>query len=124
MDVSALMRAYQRMRKDAAVGVDGVTKEKYGQNLEDNLGDLHARLVTKRYRHQPIRRVHIPKDKSKTRPIGISAFEDKLVQDAVREVLEAIYEQEFLDCSYGFRPGRGAHDAMVALDRIAHSPRS
>jgi len=120
MDVSALMRAYQRMRKDAAVGVDGVTKEKYGQNLEDNLGDLHARLVTKRYRHQPILRVHIPKDKSKTRPIGISAFEDKLVQDAVREVLEAIYEQEFLDCSYGFRPGRGAHDAMVALDRIAH----
>lgn len=120
IDVPALMRAYRRMRKDAAVGVDGVTKEQYGQDLERNLRDLHARLVTKRYRHQPIRRVHIPKDKGKTRPIGISAFEDKLVQDAVREVLEAIYEQDFLDCSHGFRPERSAHDAIRALDRIAH----
>jgi RNA-directed DNA polymerase len=120
MDVPALMRAYQRMRKDAAVGVDEVTKEQYGQDLENNLRDLHERLVTKRYRHQPIRRVHIPKDKGKTRPIGISAFEDKLVQDAVREVLEAIYEQDFLDCSRGFRPKRSAHDAIRALDRIAH----
>ena len=102
--------------KDAAVGVDGITKEQYGQDLEANLQDLHERLKTKRYRHQPIRRVHIPKDKGKTRPIGISAFEDKIVQDALREVLEAIYEQDFLDCSYGFRPGRSAHDAMRALD--------
>ena len=106
LDVPALRRAYRRMRKDAAVGVDGVTKEQYGQDLEGNLRDLHERLVSKRYRHQPIRRVHIPKDKGKTRPIGISAFEDKVVQDAVREVLEAIYEQDFLDCSHGFRPGR------------------
>jgi group II intron reverse transcriptase/maturase len=120
IDVPALMRAYHRMRKDAAVGVDEVTKEQYGQDLENNLRDLHERLVTKRYRHQPIRRVHIPKDKGKTRPIGISAFEDKLVQDAVREVLEAIYEQDFLACSYGFRPKRSAHDAIRALDRIMH----
>ena len=120
LDVPALRRAYRRMRKDAAVGVDGVTKEQYGQDLEDNLRDLHERLVSKRYRHQPIRRVHIPKDNGKTRPIGISAFEDKLVQDAVREVLEAIYEQDFLDCSHGFRPGRSAHDAIRALDRIVH----
>src|SRR5271157_2559450 len=120
IDVSALMRAYRRMRKDAAVGVDGVTKEQYGQALEDNLRDLHERMVTKRYRHQPIRRVHIPKDNGKTRPIGISAFEDKLVQDAVREVLEAIYEQDFLDCSHGFRPHRSAHDAIRALDRVVH----
>jgi RNA-directed DNA polymerase len=119
-DVPALRRAYGRMRKDAAVGVDGVTKEKYARDLEGNLQDLHERLVSKRYRHQPIRRVHIPKDKGKTRPIGISAFEDKLVQDAVREVLEAIYEQDFLDCSHGFRPHRGAHDAVRALDRIVH----
>jgi len=120
LDEPALMRAYRRMRKDAAVGVDGVTKELYGQDLERNLQDLHERLVSKRYRHQPIRRVHIPKDKGKTRPIGISAFEDKLVQDAVREVLEAIYEQDFMACSFGFRPKRGAHDALRALDQTAH----
>ena len=120
VDVPALERAYHRMRKDAAVGVDGITKEQYGQALETNLQDLHARLKAKRYRHQPIRRVYIPKEQGKTRPIGISAFEDKLVQDAVREVLEAIYEQDFLDCSYGFRPGRSAHDAVRTLDRIVH----
>jgi len=120
LDVPALMRAYRRMRKDAAVGVDGVTKEQYGQDLERNLLDLHERLVSKRYRHQPIRRVHIPKDKGKTRPIGISAFEDKLVQDAVREVLEAIYEQDFMACSHGFRPKRSAHDAIRALGQITH----
>jgi group II intron reverse transcriptase/maturase len=120
LDVPALKRAYGRMRKDAAVGVDGVTKEQYGQTLEDNLRELHARLVSQRFRHQPIRRVHIPKDKGKTRPIGISAFEDKWVQDAVREVLTAIYEQDFLDFSYGFRPTRSAHDAIRALDRIVH----
>jgi group II intron reverse transcriptase/maturase len=108
------------MRKDAAAGVDGITKEQYGQNLESNLRDLHERMVSKRYRHQPIRRVHIPKEKGKTRPIGISAFEDKLVQSAVREVLEAIYEQDFLPCSHGFRPGRRAHDAIRALDRVVH----
>lgn len=120
IDVPALVRTYRRMRKDAAVGVDGVTKEQYGQDLEGNLRDLHGRLVSKLYRHQPIRRVHIPKEKGKTRPIGISAFEDKLVQDAVREVLEAICERDFLPCSYGFRPGRSAHDAIRALDRIVH----
>jgi hypothetical protein len=120
LDVPALARAYHRMRKDAAVGVDGVTKEQYGQDLERNLRDLHARMKAKRYRHQPIRRVHIPKEGGKTRPIGISAFEDKLVQDAVREVLEAIYEQDFLGCSYGFRPGRRAHDAVRTLDRVVH----
>jgi group II intron reverse transcriptase/maturase len=120
IDVPALERAYHRMRKDAAVGVDGVTKEEYGQVLEANLQDLHARMKAKRYRHQPIRRVHIPKGQGKTRPIGISAFEDKLVQDAVREVLQAIYEQDFLDCSYGFRPGRSAHDAIRALNQIVH----
>ena len=118
IDVPALERAYHRQRADAAGGVDGVTKEQYGQNLEADLQDLHARLKDKRYRHQPIRRVHIPKGQGKTRPIGISAFEDKLVQDAVREVLEAIYEQEFLDCSHGFRPKRSAHDAVRTLKRI------
>jgi RNA-directed DNA polymerase len=119
IDELALYRAYGRQRADAAVGVDGVTKEDYGQDLAGNLQDLHERLRTQRYRHQPIRRVHIPKDNGTTRPLGISAFEDKLVQDAVREVLQAIYEQDFLDCSYGFRPGRSAHDAIRALHLAA-----
>ena len=120
IDVPALERAYRRQRADAAVGVDGVTKEQYGRELEANLQSLHARLKAQRYRHRPIRRVHIPKGQGKTRPIGISAFEDKLVQDAVREVLEAIYEQDFLRGSYGFRPGRSAHDAVRRLDQIVH----
>lgn len=117
IDEELLAGAYGRLRGDAAVGVDGTTKEGYGQDLERNLRSLHARLKTKRYRHQPIRRVHIPKEKGKTRPIGISTIEDKVVQNALREVLEAIYERDFLDCSYGFRPGRSAHDAVRALTR-------
>jgi len=119
IDVSALLRAYRRSRWDAAVGGDGITKERYGHNLRAYLRSLHGRLKTNCYRHQPILRVHIFKDKGKTRPIGISAFEDKLVQDVLREVLEAIYEQDFLDCSYGFRPRRSAHDALRTLDRVA-----
>jgi retron-type reverse transcriptase len=120
IEVPALERAYRRQRADAAVGRDGVTKEQYGQALEGNLQDLHARLKAKRYRHQPIRRVHIPKAQGQTRPKGISAFEDKVVQDAVREVLEAIYEQDFVGCSYGVRPGRSAHDAGRTLEEIVH----
>jgi RNA-directed DNA polymerase len=119
IDEAALTRAYRRIRKGAAVGVDGVTKEQYGKHLEANLRGLLERLKAKRYRHQPIRRVHIPKDGGKTRPIGISTIEDKIVQDGVREVLEAVYEQDFLDCSYGFRPGRSAHQALRVLDRAA-----
>jgi group II intron reverse transcriptase/maturase len=103
---------------EAAVGVEGVTKDQDGRNLEAHLQDLQARLKAKRYRHQPIRRVHIPKAQGKTRPRGISAFEDKLVQDAGREVLAAIDEQDFLDCSHGFRPERGAHGAVRTLKRI------
>jgi retron-type reverse transcriptase len=74
LDVPALERAYPRLRKEAAVGVDGITQEQYGQDLERNLQDLHERLRSQRYRHQPIRRVHIPKDQGTTRPIGVSAF--------------------------------------------------
>ena len=120
IDVPALEGAFHRLRSDAAVGVDGVSKEEYGQALEANLQDLHRRLKAKRYRHQPLRRVHIPKGGGRTRPIGISAVEDKTVQEAVREVLEAVYEQDFLECSYGFRPGRGAHDAIRALNRAVY----
>jgi group II intron reverse transcriptase/maturase len=120
LDVPSLKRAYSRARSAAAPGVDGITKEQYGKNLERNLQELHARLRSKRYRHQPIRRISIPKGKGKTRQIGIAAFEDKLVQDAIREVLQAVFEQDFLDCSYGFRPGRSPHDAVRALDRAVH----
>jgi RNA-directed DNA polymerase len=120
IDVPALARAYRRARNNAAVGVDGVTKAGYGQTLKARLQDLHERMKAKRYRHQPIRRVHIPKEGNRTRPIGVSTFEDKLVQDAIREVLEAIYEQDFLECSYGFRPNRNAHGAIRALNQAVH----
>jgi group II intron reverse transcriptase/maturase len=118
IDEEALLRAHRSLRKDAAVGVDGITKEQYGQELEGNVRGLHERLKAMRYRHQPIRRVHIPKGQGKTRPIGISCTEDKVVQAAVREVLEAVYEPIFREVSYGFRPGRSAHDALRALDRM------
>ena len=119
IDVDALRRAYTRLRGDAAVGVDGVGKREYWENLEENLKDLHHRLKTMRYRHQPIRRVYIDKEGGKKRPLGISCTEDKVVQDSLRELLEAIYEQDFLLCSYGFRPGRSAHDEMRAFDTAA-----
>jgi len=116
LDVEALRRAHDRIRRNAAVGVDGVTKEAYAEDLDNNLRVLQARMKAKQYRHQPIRRVHIPKAPGKTRPIGISCIEDKIVQGALTEVLEAVYEQDFLDCSYGFRRGRSAHDALRALN--------
>jgi group II intron reverse transcriptase/maturase len=119
IDVESLKRAYHRIRKKAAVGVDGVTKELYGQDLEDNLQNLHQRLKAMKYRHQPILRVHIPKDKNRKRPIGISCLEDKIVQGALTEILGAIYEQDFLDGSFGFRPKRSAHDALRELHRVA-----
>ncbi|MBI5544492.1 MAG: group II intron reverse transcriptase/maturase [Deltaproteobacteria bacterium] len=117
IDVPALARSFNRLRKDAAVGVDGVTVEGYGQRLEENLQALHERMKAGQYRHQPIRRVYIPKENGKERPIGVSTVEDKVVQGAIREVLEAVYEQDFLECSKGFRPERSAHDAIRAVDR-------
>ena len=117
IDIEALKRSFHRIREGAAVGVDGVTKRAYGENLEENLADLHSRLKGMKYRHQPIRRSHLPKGGGKTRPIGISTTEDKVVQGALSELLGVIYEQEFLDCSHGFRPGRSAHDALKALNK-------
>jgi group II intron reverse transcriptase/maturase len=121
LDEQALRRAYDRLRKDAAVGVDGITKEQYGRELERNVSELHGQMRAMRYRHQPIRRVHIPKDKGKTRPIGISCIADKVVQGALCEVLEAIYEPVFFDGSYGFRRGRSAHDALRALNQVLYA---
>ena len=119
IDENALRRAFKRLRNNAAVGVDGITKQEYGENLADNLRDLHGRMKAGKYRHQPLKRVHIPKGNGKTRPIGISATEDKIVQNALREVLEIVYEPIFYDCSYGFRPGRSAHDAVRFLNNEA-----
>ena len=116
IDEPLLKSVYRRLRKKAAVGVDGCTHDEYGADLDRRTGDLHRRLRTKRYRNAPIKRVHIPKDRGATRPIGISTIEDKIVQGAIRDVLEAVYEPLFSDGSYGFRPGRSAHDALRALD--------
>src|SRR6202049_1321557 len=115
IDIDWLKEAYRRTRKDGATGVDGQSAEDYAANLEDNLRSLLERAKSGTYRAPPVRRVHIPKSGGQTRPIGIPTFEDKVLQRAVAMVLEAIYEQDFLDCSYGFRPGRSAHQALNNL---------
>src|SRR6266853_648127 len=112
VDIAALERAFRRQRRQASAGIDGVTVAMYAQDLELNLRDLCARIHTGCYRPQPVRRVYIPKADGGQRPLGILALEDKIVQGAVAEVLSAIYEADFLDCSYGFRPGRSAHKAL------------
>jgi group II intron reverse transcriptase/maturase len=113
--VERLEAAYRAIRPDAAPGVDGVTWQDYGQNLAENLRDLHARVQRGAYRARPSRRVFIPKPDGRLRPLGIAALEDKVVQRALVEVLNAIYEEDFLGFSYGFRPGRSPHDALDAL---------
>lgn len=116
IDVAWLREAYRRTRKDGAVGVDGVTAAEYELDLEGNLGDLLERAKSGRYRAPPVRRVHIPKGSGgATRPIGIPTFEDKVLQRAVAMVLEEVYEQDFLDCSWGFRPGRSPHGALSSF---------
>jgi group II intron reverse transcriptase/maturase len=111
-----MMEAYRRTRKDGAVGVDGQRAEDYAQNLEENLRALLDRAKSgDRYRAPPVRRVYIPKGDGSERPLGIPSFEDKVLQRAVVMVLEPLYEQDFLNCSYGFRPGRSAHQALAAI---------
>ncbi len=114
MDIHGLKEAYRRTRKDGAVGVDGITAEEYEQDLEDNLQSLLDRAKSGAYQAPPVRRVHIPKGGSstETRPLGIPTLEDKILQRAIVMLLEPIYEQDFLDCSYGFRPERSAHQAL------------
>jgi RNA-directed DNA polymerase len=113
--VDRLREAYRAIRPGAAPGVDGVTWQDYGSELEGNLEDLHARVHRGAYRAMPVRRVFIAKADGRLRPLGVAALEDKILQRAVVEVLNAIYEQDFLGFSYGFRPGRGQHDALDAL---------
>jgi group II intron reverse transcriptase/maturase len=115
VDVARLEAAYRAIRPKAAAGMDGVTWQDYGQCLEANLQDLHRRVHSGAYRARPSRRVYIPKADGRQRPLGIAALEDKIVQRAVVEVLNAIYEEDFLGFSYGFRPGRNPHHALDAL---------
>lgn len=115
VDVDRLRAAYWAISPKAAPGVDGVTWQTYGQELEANLHDLHARVHSGGYRARPSRRAYIPKADGRQRPLGIASLEDKIVQRAVVEVLNAIYEVDFLGFSYGFRPGRKPHDALDAL---------
>jgi RNA-directed DNA polymerase len=115
VSLGRLRAAYWAIRPQAAPGVDGVTWAEYGQDLEVNLQDLYGRVQSGRYRAKPSRRVYIPKADGRLRPLGIASLEDKIVQRAVVEVLNAVYEVDFRGFSYGFRPGRGPHDALDAL---------
>jgi group II intron reverse transcriptase/maturase len=115
-----LKQAYLRLRKEAAAGVDGETWSSYGENLDARLLDLQDRVHRGGYHPPPVRRVHIPKGDGRTRPLGIPTLEDKILQQAVRMLLEPIYENEFLGFSYGFRPGRNQHAALDALYVALH----
>src|SRR3979411_495578 len=114
----ALYAAFRGLRKKASAGVDGVTYEEYERDVARNIQTLHERLKNGKYQAQPLRRVYIPKENGKQRQISIPALEDKILQKAMVEILTAIYEQDFLDCSYGFRPGRGQHQALDEVGRV------
>jgi RNA-directed DNA polymerase len=113
--VDLLKQSYLSLERNSAPGIDGVTWQAYGENLEAKLTDLHDRIQKGSYRARPARRTYIPKADGSQRPLSIWSLEDKVVQQAVVTVLEAIYEEDFVGFSYGFRPGRGQHDALDAL---------
>ncbi len=115
IDVELLGEAYGLTRRDATAGIDGMTAEAYEVNLEANLANLHERLRSRRYHAPPVKRVYVAKEDGSQRPIGIPAFEDKIVQRAVTMILGAVYEQDFKDYSYGFRPRRSPHQGLDAL---------
>ena len=116
--VEMMIEAYQRTRKDGAVGIDGITAEDYERDLESNLEDLLNRIKSGEYFAPPVLRHYIPKADGTKRPLGIPTFEDKIAQRAILMMLEPMYEAEFSPCSYGFRSGRSAHDALGALDKV------
>jgi group II intron reverse transcriptase/maturase len=114
-----LRQCHHELSRNKAPGIDEVTKDKYEENLLENITRLHESLKKMAYKPQAVRRVYIPKPGSnQKRPLGIPAYEDKIIQLAVSKILSSIYEQDFLDCSYGFRPGRSAHDALRRLNDI------
>ena len=118
IDVKLLRECHEKMDGDKAVGIDGITKDEYGRHLEENLVDLVERLKRKSYKPKPARRVEIPKDNGKTRPLSIYCYEDKLVQEALRRVLEAVYEPMFYNEMMGFRPNRSCHMAIRTLNEM------
>jgi RNA-directed DNA polymerase len=118
LTLESLYQAFRCLRKEAGAGVDGVTYGEYAIDARENIRRLQDRLRSKCYRAQPLRRIYIPKEGGKERPISIPSLEDKIVQKAVVELLNAIYEQDFLECSYGFRPGRSPHDALDEVGRV------
>jgi len=118
LDERFLKECYYQLGRDRASGIDGVSWKEYGEHLDENLNDLVAQLKAKRYRPLPAKRVYIPKNEHEERPLGLPALEDKIVQKGIARILEAIYEQDFLDCSYGFRPRRSCHQALNAVDKI------
>ena len=123
LDVEYLRDCYKSLNRKRAVGVDGVSWEEYGRNLEENLELLVSRLKRKKYKPMPARRVYIPKSETEKRPLGISALENKIVERGITWILESIYEQDFLNCSYGFRPERNCHQALKELnDLITFQP--
>jgi len=114
-----LMQCHKELDGDKAVGIDGITKQQYQDNLDENIGSLFERLKKKLYRPQPVRRTYIPKgDGKEKRPLGICAYEDKIVQLGLKRILEAVFEPIFLGSSFGFRPGRNCHDTLKKLNTI------
>ncbi len=118
LNVANLRDCFYQLKRDKASGIDGVSFKEYESNLEAKLGNLVARMKQYSYRPQAVRRVYIPKANGKMRPLGIPCIEDKVVQKAIARILTAIYEVDFLDCSYGFRPNRGCHDALKRLHEV------
>jgi group II intron reverse transcriptase/maturase len=112
-----LKECYCMLGRERASGIDGVSWKEYGERLDENLNNLVTRMKAKRYKPLPARRVYIPKNEHETRPLGLPALEDKIVQKGIARMLEAIYEADFMDCSYGFRPGRNCHQALDAVDK-------
>ena len=117
LDVDFLRGCYFELGRDRASGIDGVSWQDYGKLLDENLENLVERMKVKRYKPQPAKRVYIPKNNTEKRPLGLPALEDKIVQRGIARILEAIYEVDFLNCSYGFRPKRGCHPALNAVDK-------
>ena len=119
VDYEALAEEHRKQKSGKAAGVDGVVKKEYDVSLTGNLNNLLSRMKTMSYRPMPVRRTYIPKTNGKMRPLGIPAYEDKLVQGAMAKILNTVYEAKFLNCSYGFRPGRSCHHVIRFINQTA-----